>query len=372
MEMLTNATICDKRPTGLGVYTINVIKEINKRENINQEILVNKLINVDHSFYKNDVIYTPNYILSSNGWLAQLARIIYLNCFLPKIGRDKDLIFNPVPEGSLFLNHQVTVIHDILPLLFKREYPKSYYYYKYYVPRLLKKSYKVIVPSNNTKKDIIRVYNIDNDKIIVAPNGYDNKHFFQRNDDEVNNIKTKYGLSKYILYVGNMYPHKNLERLIQAFCHIHLKFPEIKLVLVGDTKHWNFNNLVKLVDSLGLSNSIYFLDYVSYQELPSLYGGALAFVYPSLYEGFGLPIIEAMACGTPVITSNTSSLREIAGNCALTVNPIDIKEIESKISKIIVNTELRELYRKRGLKRALEYDWGKTVDKILSQLPSKE
>jgi glycosyltransferase involved in cell wall biosynthesis len=368
-NLIVNATICDIKPTGLGIYTLNVAKELCKNKDIKLEVIINQKIGQKYLEKQNiNVFPSPSMLLSNKGWVAQLARIFYLNIKLLFLSRKNNVVLNTVPEGSLFIQNQVTVIHDILPILFKKEYSKSYYYYKYYVPLILKRSKKIVVPSQSTKNDIVNMYKIKSDKVIIAPNGYDSHHFTPGTINDVDLLKRKYGVDEYFLYVGNMYPHKNLSRVIKSFISINDQYPEIKLLIVGDKSHWNYKNIKYQVDINKMNDTIKFLDYVSYEELPVLYSGALAFVYPSLYEGFGLPIIEAMACGSPVITSNLSSLKEIANDSALTINPESVDELSGAMRKIINDKSLRSTLITKALKHVKNYSWEKTVKIIYSQL----
>ena len=363
-KILVNATICDSKPTGLGVYTINILKKITKLKGYNISVLKNDQVEIELSNAQN--INSPSSLLSSKGWKAQLLRILYLNIKLFSYGNKYDYIINTVPEGTIFNSkkNQITVIHDILPVIYKKEYPKSYYYYKYYVPLLLRKSKYIVVPSINTKKDIMSFYKSSEEKIFVANNGYDHDHFERSSELEINKVKNKYKIDKYFLYVGNLYPHKNLENAIISFSEFREKHKDIKFVITGDKNHWNYNNLVPLIKRLKLENEIIFLDYVEYDDLPKLYSGAIAFIYVSLYEGFGLPLIEAMACGCPVITSNNSSLKEISEQSAIHVEPLSINEIVKGMYNIYEDLEYRNELIDKGLENAAKYSWEKTVKVI--------
>lgn len=365
MEILTNATICDSKPTGLGVYTQNVILNSQNKE-FDQTVLINKGIALKNIPQIKNLLYSPSSLLSSKGWKAQLLRIFYLNFKFLLNNSRFDYFLNTVPEGSLLIprKKQITVIHDVLPILYREEYNKSYYYYKYYVPLLLKKSKHIVVPSENTKKDIISMYKLKASNIVVAPNGYDKSHFYPRTIEEINKVKELYKLDRYLLYVGNMYPHKNLNRVIEAFAKLNQK--EVKFVIAGDKSHWNYKFLLESINKYGLKDQIEFLDYVSYEHLPILYSGAEAFVYPSVYEGFGLPVIEAMACGSPVITSNNSSLIEISDGAALNVDPLNVFEISEAMKKIIQNKDLKDKLKVEGINKAKEYSWERTTEIICS------
>jgi len=165
----------------------------------------------------------------------------------------------------------------------------------------------------------------------------------------------------YLLHVGQAYPHKNLRRLIQAFSHVVQHHPVLNLVLAGKPYAKESRQLKLLVAELGLQQRVEFRPYVPYSELPALYRGALALVYPSLCEGFGLPVLEAMACGTPVITSEGSGTEEVAGDAALLVDPADVDALRSAMLCIIDQQILRDEYQRRGLRRATQFNWENTA-----------
>ncbi|MFO7740761.1 MAG: glycosyltransferase family 1 protein, partial [Anaerolineae bacterium] len=163
---------------------------------------------------------------------------------------------------------------------------------------------------------------------------------------------------RFALFVGTLEPRKNLDRLIEAFSRI--RPGDAKLVLVGG-KGWLYEDLFGQVEALNLSDSVTFAGYVRSEELPLWYNAASAFAYPSLYEGFGMPVTEAQACGTPVLTSKTSSLPEAAGEAALLVDPYDVEAIADGLARILHDHTLREALRERGLTHARAFDWSRTA-----------
>ena len=179
----------------------------------------------------------------------------------------------------------------------------------------------------------------------------------------------------YLLHVGQAYPHKNLAPLIQAFAAVAAAEPELQLVLAGKPHPRETPRLQALVDERGLGQRVQFRPYVPSEELPELMAGALAFVYPSLWEGFGLPVLEAMASGTPVLTSLGSGTEEAAGDAALLVNPGDQGALAAALRDLITQPRLRDDLRQRGLERVRAYSWERTahatqvaVGEILSEL----
>ena len=168
----------------------------------------------------------------------------------------------------------------------------------------------------------------------------------------------------FILYLGTLEPRKNLKSLILAYNEIKKKFPEYKLI-IGGAKGWGYKNIFQIIDNLGIDKDIIFTGYIPEKDLPSLYNSAELFVYPSFYEGFGLPPLEAMACGTPVITSNTSSLPEVVGNAGIMVDPNNVNQLADAMYKVLTDDNLRRDMIKKGLKRAKMFSWKKTAKETL-------
>jgi len=160
----------------------------------------------------------------------------------------------------------------------------------------------------------------------------------------------------YILYLGTLEPRKNVERLIEAFIQLKKKQINEKLLISG-IKGWDYQSIFDKVASLGVEKEIIFSGFIPNELIPFLYNGASAFVYPSLYEGFGLPVLEAMACGVPVVTSNVSSLPEVAGDAAILINPYSVDELADGIWRILSDEELRNQCIEKGIERAKSFTW---------------
>ncbi len=221
----------------------------------------------------------------------------------------------------------------------------------------------VISISESTKADLIQYLRINPEKIIVIPLGVD-YHFHPRSQEEIIHVRQRYALpEKYLLYLGMNKPHKNLGRLLKAFMQVirNPQAAEVKLVIAG---YWDdrYDGVKKMVEELDLKNHVLFVGSVEETNLPGLYSGATLFIFPSLYEGFGLPVLEAMACGTPVVCSNTSSLPEVVGNAAIQANPKDVHELATAIQSVLKDEELRHWMTEQGLRRATHFTWKKTAE----------
>lgn len=218
---------------------------------------------------------------------------------------------------------------------------------------------QVIAISEATRQDLIKHAGILPGKIHVVPHGV-SAHFKPIDDPmRLQAMREHYGIrsSTYILYVGTLQPRKNLPRLLTAFAQaLPTLMAPTQLILVGK-KGWLAEPILKLASQLGISQCVHFTGYVNDEDLPTLLAGAQFFALPSLYEGFGMPVLEAMASGVPVLTANSSALPEVAGNAALLVNPLDTQAIAAAITTLANNSTLRQQLRERGLARAAEYSW---------------
>lgn len=354
--------------TGVGRYTYHLIKGLSIH-------LHDKLYLIDYKCHEpfrdlNKIIIAPWVTHLPKGWkMKSYLWHLYLQFELMKNNFGLDIIHSP-ENASLFVKlknqKKIITVHDIIAYKF----PKSNTLltrtrYKLLLPKTLKTADKIISVSNNTKKDLINIFNVPEEKIKVIYPGIDEK-FRVLNSNEVSEFQQKYHLKfPYILYVGNLMKHKNVFTLIEAFYKIKKKGIKHKLVIAGTIKVKG-QRLFDAIDKLNLRKEVIFTGYVSEEDLPALYNSADLFVYPSLYEGFGFPPLEAMACGTPVITSNTSSLPEVAGNGGIMVDPFDIDGLAKAMYEVLTNEGLREELRKRGLKRTKLFTWENTVKETLS------
>jgi glycosyltransferase involved in cell wall biosynthesis len=220
----------------------------------------------------------------------------------------------------------------------------------------------ILTPSENTKRDIVNKYDIDTKKIFTIYPGLcpDMK---ETNEEEKNIVKEKYNLpSNFILFLGTVEPRKNIVGIINAFKQLYELRPNNYRLIIAGAKGWHFGPIMDLISK---SNNVQYIGYVDAKDKPSLYKLADLFVYPSLYEGFGFPILEAMSVGTPVVTSNRSSLVEVAGNGAYLVNPNNISEIAKGMEYILYNEKVRELICNKAKDRVERFNWKKTAQEFL-------
>jgi len=263
----------------------------------------------------------------------------------------------------------VVSIHDLsfehLPQTFKWRSRKQL---RITVRRSAREAAQVIALSDYARNDIIASYHVSPENVSVIPLAAP-AHFRPVKDEgELQRVRQTYGIEgDYILSVGAIQPRKNLSRLVAAYSRLRRARPEVKLpqlVLVGKCA-WLFDETLRTIKELEVSSSVILTGYVPEADLPTLYSGALCFVYPSYFEGFGLPPLEAMKCGAPVIVGNKTSLPEVVGDAGMLVDPFEVDEIASAIQNVITDSDLRAQLRFKGLERAKLFDWQETARQTL-------
>ncbi len=256
----------------------------------------------------------------------------------------------------------VVTVYDLIPLVFPEGFSAGQrLIFRLMVGLALRTARAVIAISAATRDDLVRYFRTSPDRVYVTPLAAD-ASFYPRPPAEVAAIRARYGLpDQYVLYVGSNKPHKNLPRLIEAYAKIGDAPP---LVLAG-REDARYPQARARVEALGLSARVCFPGDIASADLPALYSGASLFVFPSLYEGFGLPPLEAMACGLPVVCSGRSSLPEVVGDAALIVDPDDVDTIASAIRRALDDADLRASLRRRGLDRAAQFSWERTAQETL-------
>jgi len=217
---------------------------------------------------------------------------------------------------------------------------------------------RLIAVSAHTAAETTRLLGVEPLRIDVVYHGVD-PAFHPLPAEEVTAFRQRQGLpERFVLFVGTLEPRKNLVRLVEAFARV--RDGQTRLVLVGG-KGWLYEDLFARIEALNLSEEVIFAGYVPGDMLPWWYNAAMALVYPSLYEGFGFPVIEAQACGTPVLTSNVSALPEAAGDAAVMVDPYDVEVLAAGLHRLLTDLSLRQALRERGLAHAQKFSWSRTA-----------
>jgi len=261
----------------------------------------------------------------------------------------------------------VVTIHDCIHLMFPQYLPNrfAHRYAKTFISLAARRATRVLTVSESSKADILRFVNAPPEKIDVIYNAYDERFGVEPNEEEVVRVRERYQLGdEFVLYAGNVKPHKNLERLIQAFQLVRSRgLDQLKLVLIGDDIS-RYAALRRAVHRHQLHKYVRFLGYLPEETLAVMYRLASVFVFPSLYEGFGLPPLEAMASGTPVVTSNVSSLPEVTGGAAVLVDPYDPEAIADGVHRVLTDEDLRTDLRRKGLARSRQFSWEQSVRRV--------
>lgn len=260
----------------------------------------------------------------------------------------------------------VLTVHDVAWLFFPEENNKSLRFINRWLPSNLESADRIIAVSQSTKNDLIHYFNVQPEKISVIYEAGNPQLSFPVEESYCKKVIKKYRInSPYILSVGNLEPRKNISTLLIGFSRFQKKYSEYSLVLVGN-KDADYGRLQSLANDLNILNKVNFTGYVSNSELGVLYKGASLFVYPSLYEGFGLPLLEAMSCSTPVIASNTPSLIEIGADGAHYFDPLDPEALTETMLKLIEDHDLSSNMREKGLERNKLFSWENSATKTLS------
>jgi len=350
--------------SGLATYTNNLLDNLNK---------LKELANIYIFYpYKDKVDYFDLNSIPRNLLIGERRLDFWHNVYNLKwdVSFPVDIFHNTVNGIGLPENlkgSRVITLHDLIPYVLPETVDRPHLDYTFkYTPYILEKVCHIITVSNYSKSDIQRYFGIDDSMITVTHLAADPIYMPMDRAKAKRAIFNKYGVDKkYILYLGGFSQRKNIARLIKAFKQVLNERQEfINLLILGEHSR-SFSSLWKLTEDLELTDYVKFLNFVPTADLPFFYNGAEVFVYPSLYEGFGLPPLEAMQCGTPVVTSNVTSIPEIVGDAALLVNPYSVEQISEAILTLLTDSDEWQKRSLMGIEKAKEYSWSKTAEKTL-------
>ena len=276
------------------------------------------------------------------------------------------------PDGFLTLNTSVPtllVVHDVAHVHYPDQISFIHKkYYQFFVTKFLKKAKHILTVSNFSKQDIIKHYGTNAEKISLVYNGC-RAIFKPLQKSDIQQVRIKYSAGQpYFFYVGAIHPRKNITLLIKAFDIFKQKSNAPIKLLLGGRMAWQTSEVCNAYEKAKSQSDIEFLGYLNADELAKLTASALALTYVSLFEGFGVPLLEAMNCDTAIITSNTSSMPEVVGDAALLVNPLEVEEIAAAMEKIATNEPLRQQLIEKGRVQRQLFDWQKTSEKIYTHL----
>jgi glycosyltransferase involved in cell wall biosynthesis len=356
-----------KKRTGVGAYTFNLIQHLSRLDRENRYVLFYShhlnvrpnIPKIENPNFESRFFRIPNKLLNLSWGTIKLPKIDWL------VG-EVDLYHSPNYNlNVLARGKSVMTIHDLNFLAYPRFTISSCkWHYAFKIKSYARKVDAIIADSFSTKDEIIKYLKIPEDKIRVIHLGCSGSFQPLPASERLGETEEKFKIKgDYILCVGTLEPRKNLKGLIQAYAQSRAK-KDFLLVLAGG-KGWKYEHIFRLVDKLQLQERVIFTGYVEEADLPGLYQGASLFVYPSLYEGFGLPPLEAMACGLPVIVSHTTSLPEVVGDAGVYVDPNDVEQIAFSIDTVLSDSELRRTLIQRGLERVGLFSWEKTAKETL-------
>ena len=350
---------------GSGQYTIEILRQFSKIRSNKVEVFLKEkpaeeLPQENSNFtYK---VFGPKKLWTQIALPLRLVSNKKLNVF-----------FSPAHYGPRFSRvPYVVTIHDLSYLHFPKLFNKDdLYQLKNWSKYSIEKSAHIIAVSKSTKEDIVKNYNVKADKVTVIYEGYDKRRFKKQTKEKIEKIKTRYKIKgDYIIFVGTLQPRKNVEKLMEAFnILIQNQDPNVQnlsLVIAGK-KGWLYDRIFKKANSLSIKNKIIFTDFVPDEDLPAIVSGAKVYVLPSLWEGFGIPVIEAQACGVPVVVSNGSSLPEIVGESGILVDPNSPNEVAAGIRKALEPENSQNLV-KAGLENIKRFSWENCAKETLQVL----
>ena len=351
-SIVFNGSYITKKNTGIGVVSEELLNSLSAQK-------ITSLIPNDLGI-KGD-IYIPNNLSPGQGHTSHFRRLYWLQRVVPKIMKklNAEYFLSPLLEAPLFRNiKSIVLAHDLIPL----RYPSISFltlYHLTYIPLVLKQSKIVLCNSISTANDLNRFYKVPKHKLFPIKLGFNNQKYYP-----ITKVK-----KKFFLIIGRHNPHKNLERVIKAFSLANLQ--EYKLVFVGAFDQRYTPSLLKLIDDLNLGHLCIWKGWIDDREKLLLLNECQALIIASLWEGFGLPALEAMACGAPVIASDNGALPEVIGTYGYLVNPFNLQSIASAMNAVIKDKECFEKAFHEGPERAASFNWpdtAKAIEKIIQQI----
>ncbi len=364
MRIMIDARSVDTRQSGVGNYVTHLIKGLREIDKKSHYVLMvtakqkDKIIETFPSFDTYTVPFSNENHILGDAWEFWM---------LPKLLKKKsiDVFHGPAFLAPPFQNgfRSVATIHDLVAFHHPKTIPAKYaIYMRFLIRMMIKRAGRIITDTACIKEEIIDFFKIDPTRIFPVPIAVSEQFRPLEDQGLVDQVKKRYGIQKrYFLYVGNIEPRKNLSRLFLACDSIREKLSDDFQLVVTGKKGWLYREIFETLAGTAFRENIVFTRYVKKEDVPALYNGADFFVFPSIYEGFGLPILEAMRCGTPVITSRASSMPEVAGDAALFVDPFKSSDIAEKILTLAFNESLQRNLREKGFKQAAKFSWERTA-----------
>ena len=360
MRIAIDAHTIGERETGNETYTLNLIRELLSLDEKNEYFL-----------YATDPYELRARLPSEKARIVSLwptSSLLRIPLVMPLAARKQGV-------SLLHVNYiappycpcpTVVTVHDLSFALFPHFFsPRDHLLLSTLVPISVRRAAKVIAVSQRTKEDLLEHYHLPEDKVTVTYEAASEAFRPLEERSVLTQLRERYGLHHpFILTLGNLQPRKNMVRLVKAYDRLRKRGFTHQLVIAGQA-HWRSSEIYRAVEEHGLEDEVLFTGYVPDTDLPLLYNAADLFILVSLYEGFGLPVLEAMACGTPVVASRTGSLPEVVGEAGLLVDPLDIEGIAEAIVEVLSQPHLASQLRERGLNRAANFSWRRTAEETL-------
>ncbi|MCD6519611.1 MAG: glycosyltransferase family 4 protein [Anaerolineae bacterium] len=365
MRIGIDYTAAVRQHAGIGRYTRELVAALAKLDHSNSYILFSAGRPERTTWPKN---FRLRSLPLSDRHLAILWQRLRLplpiECFLGKIDlyHSPDFVLPPVLCARTLLT-----VHDLSFLRHPECFPAPLLeYLTQAVPRSVQRADLILADSQSTRQDIIELLHIPPERVAVIYAGVDPRFQPSRQDPSAEKVLQRYNIPRpYLLGLGTLQPRKNFARLIKAYHLLRQRWHIPHHLVIGGTRGWLDEEIDQTIQELDLTQEVHLIGFVADEDLPILYSMADLFVFPSLYEGFGIPVLEAMACGTPVVTSSTSSLPEVAGEAALLVPPTDVEALAEAMAKLLEDEELRADLQRKGFLQIKRFTWRKAAQKLL-------
>jgi len=371
MHVVLDARYLTRRQSGVGYYTQRLVRGLAAIDRVNRYTGVVIRGGPGLGVCQANVDSWSTRVSFENHWAGDLWLLAYLPLRLFRLRADVfhgPAVFLPLIKAGY---RTVVTIHDLVSFLFPETVPRKYSLYMRLMTRLAVRSAdRIIAVSDATKADLRRVLGVRDDQVTVIHEAAAPEFAVAPSPEAAARVVARYGITPpYCLFVGNLEPRKNLARLIEAFALVTARHPPgdaaPQLVLAG-TRAWLSGGILNTVAAHALTERIVFTDYVPPVDLPALYAGAACFVFPSVYEGFGLPVLEAMAAGAPVVASRVGAIPEVAGDAALLVDATRPATIAEAIEAVLADPGLRATLVERGRRRAQAFSWETAARRTLA------
>ena len=364
MRIAFDGTTLTPGRTGVGYYTEHLLQHLAREVATTGDELVvmsNKPIETLSPLPKHVRVHEGHRFPVRIGWMLTRAGKA-LEAIAPDVAHFTNGMIPFAPSVST-----VVTIHDMSLRLYPRCHPVRRLLLNRPLMRVaMRQAASIVTVSHSTRRDLLRLHGVPADRVSVVHEAASPAFRPIRDREQLDAVRRRYGLpDRFILYVGTIEPRKNLSRLMQAFAEARAAGVPHQLVCVGPYG-WSSRDLTGHIERLNLKSHVTFTGYLPFEDLPAIYNLGEFFVFPSVYEGFGLPVVEAMACGTPVITASTSSLGEIAGGAAETVDPLDIPALAASIRRLASDEEYRRDLSEKGLVRSRSFSWTQTAKDMIA------